>query len=58
MGRERERESNGLYLLRLRAEPLRKTYKATIFPFVLFFKKKETKYYFYGMSWMSTNQNN
>ena len=58
MERERERESNEWYLLWLWVEPLRKTYKATIFPLVLFFKKKEIKYYFYGMSWTSTNLNN
>ena len=55
---ERERESNGWYLLRLWVEPQRKTYKATIFPLVLFFKKKGIKYYPYGMSWTSTNLNN
>ena len=48
--RERERENNEWYLLWLRVEPLRKTYKATIFPLVLFLRKRKLNIIF--MEWV------
>ena len=50
MERERERESNEWYLLWLRVEKLRKTYKAKIFPLVQFLRKRKLNIIF--MEWV------